>query len=178
MPLTFTYVVTATNMCRDMSLTCMFFAYLHVLSHVVNIYMCYYRLQILSCQRHVTWAGVSRHMLLNKGHVPCWAACVGTCLFFAYLNVSLHVANIYMCRFMLQTCVVTCPLVSSMCHDMPAFCLPTCVLHVANTYKSRFMLQTCVVTCPLVSDMPAFCLPTCVVTCGKHFICVIPGISG
>ena len=80
---------------------------------------------------------------------------------------------------MLQTCVVTCPLVSSMCHDMPAFCLPTCtcVLHVANTYKSRFMLQTCVVTCPLVSDMPAFCLPTCVVTCGKHFICVVTCIT-
>ena len=101
-----------------------FFAYLHVLSHMVNICMCCYRLQILLCQWHVTWAGMSRHMLLNQGHVPCWAVCVGTCLFFAYLNVSLHVANIYMCRYMLQTCVVTYPLLSSMCHDMPVF-LPT-----------------------------------------------------
>ena len=121
-----------------------FFAYLHVLSHMVNICMCCYRLQILLCQWHVTWAGMSRHMLLNQGHVPCWAVCVGTCLFFAYLNVSLHVANIYMCRYMLQTCVVTYPLLSSMCHDMPAFCLPTCVVTCNYFLAPIALLHFCI----------------------------------
>ena len=99
---------------------------------------------VVTCRWHVTCAGMSRHMLLNQGHVPCWAVCVGTCLFFAYLNVSLHVANIYMCRYMLQTCVVTYPLLSSMCHDMPAFCLPTCVVTCNYFLAPIALLHFCI----------------------------------
>ena len=48
-----------------------------------------------------------------------------TCLFFAYLHVLSHAINFYICHYLLQTCVVTGPLLSSMCRDMHVFFLHT-----------------------------------------------------
>ena len=74
-----------------------------------------------------------------------------TCLHLPHIHRSLHMVNIYMRRYMLQTIVATYPLLSSMCHAMPLIytCVVTWYKHVllftwVVTYqKNPFMSETC-----------------------------------
>ena len=128
-----------------MSLTCIFFLPTYMFYHTWLIFACvvtgyksfYVSDMSLEQACHGTCCLI-RDMSLVERYVS------GHACFFAYLNVSLHVANIYMCRYMLQTCVVTYPLLSSMCHDMPAFCLPTCVVTCNYFLAPIALLHFCI----------------------------------